>query len=70
MWVATLAEELASMPAGAVRSMLKVIVGGREKSLEQLLIDERQAVQENRGSADSKEGMMAFLEKRKPVFNQ
>jgi enoyl-CoA hydratase len=24
----------------------------------------------NRGSADSQEGMRAFLEKRKPVFNQ
>ena len=24
----------------------------------------------NRGSADAQEGMRAFLEKRKPVFNQ
>lgn len=65
-----LAHELAAMPARAVRSMLKVVVGGRERSLDELISAERAAVLENRGSADSREGMQAFLEKRKPIFNQ
>ena len=65
-----LAKELASMPAQAVRSMLGVIVGGEDKTLDELLLAERKAVLENRGTADSKEGMLAFMEKRTPVFNQ
>ena len=65
-----LAQELASMPAGAVRSMLKVIVGSRERSLEDLLQAEREAVHATRGSADAREGMQAFMEKRKPIFNR
>ena len=31
---------------------------------------ERVAVNANRGTADSKEGMMSFMQKRNPVFNQ
>jgi enoyl-CoA hydratase/carnithine racemase len=65
-----LAEELAAQPAGAVRSMLKLIVDGQEKPLEELLEAEKMAVQENRGSPDAIEGRKAFLEKRKPLFNQ
>lgn len=65
-----MAQHLADMPAGAVRSMLRVIVGGADKPLDVLLAEERRAVQENRGSADSAEGMRAFLEKRRPVFNR
>jgi enoyl-CoA hydratase len=66
----TLAHELAKQPAAAVRSMLKVIVGSEDKSLNELLTAERAAVKENRGTADAKEGMMAFMQKREPVFNQ
>ncbi len=65
-----LATELAAMPAMAVRSMLGVIVGSEERSLEELIQLEREAVLDNMGTADAMEGMMAFLEKRKPVFNQ
>ena len=65
-----LARELAAQPAQAVRSMLQVIVGSEDRSLDELLQLEREAVVANRGTADSKEGMMAFLEKRTPVFNQ
>jgi len=65
-----LAHELAGQPAGAVRSMLKVIVGSEDKSLDQLLTAERAAIKVNRGTADAKEGMMAFMQKRAPVFNQ
>ena len=65
-----LAHTLTTMPAGSVRSMLQVIVDGREKPLEELIQAERQAVIDNRGTADAREGMLAFLEKRDPVFNQ
>jgi enoyl-CoA hydratase/carnithine racemase len=65
-----LAHELAQQPAGAVRSMLSVIVGSENRSLNQLLAAERTAVNANRGTPDSHEGMMAFLEKREPVFNR
>ena len=65
-----LAQTLSDMPAQAVRSMLKVIVDGREKTLTELIEAEKIAVLENRGTPDSQEGMRAFLEKRDPVFNQ
>lgn len=65
-----LAHELASQPAQAVRSMLDLIVGSDEKTLEQLLQAERKAVLDNMGTPDAQEGILAFLEKRKPVFNQ
>lgn len=65
-----LARELAAMPAGSVRAMMGLIVGGEEKPLQELIDAEQRAVAANRGSADSREGMQAFLEKRKPVFNQ
>ncbi len=65
-----LGEELASQPAQAVRGMLNTIVGFETKTLAESLQDERDTVRANRGTADAQEGMRAFLEKRKPVFNQ
>jgi enoyl-CoA hydratase len=65
-----LGQELAAKPAGPVRSMLGLIVGGAEKSLDELLSAERQAIKDNRNTPDSREGMAAFLEKRDPVFNR
>jgi enoyl-CoA hydratase len=65
-----LAGELAAQPAQAVRSMLELIVGSEDKSLEELLQAERRAVKATLASADAREGMMAFLEKRKPEFNK
>ena len=65
-----LAHELAAQPALAVKGMLQTIVGFEERTLEESLADERKAVLETMGSADAREGMMAFLEKRQPVFNK
>ena len=65
-----LAEELAEMPALAVQGMLEAIVGSEHKTLAESIADERRAIHKTRGSADSAEGMRAFLEKRKPQFNQ
>ena len=50
--------------------MLDVIVGCETKTLEQSMADEMAAVAANRGTADAMEGIRAFMEKRKPVFNQ
>lgn len=65
-----LAEELASMPRLAVKAVLDCVIGYESKSLAESLADERRAVHTNARTADAKEGMMAFIEKRKPVFNQ
>ncbi|MBJ38125.1 MAG: crotonase [Gammaproteobacteria bacterium] len=65
-----LGQELAAAPAAAVRAMMGVIIDGEDKPLEDLINAEQAAVKANRGSPDSAEGMRAFMEKRKPVFNQ
>ena len=65
-----LAHELAAQPALAVRAVLEVVVNSQDRSLEELLLAERKAVKATLGSPDCQEGMRAFLEKRKPVFNQ
>ena len=65
-----LARELAYMPSGAVAGVLEAIVGSGEKSLEEGIAAERRAVVACAGTADSKEGMRAFIEKRPPRFHQ
>lgn len=65
-----LATELASMPAVAVGAMLQCIVGAEGKTLAESIADERRAVHATMGTADQAEGMAAFLEKRRPVFNR
>ena len=65
-----LALDLAAQPATAIAGMLNVIVNSDEKTLDQLLKDERRAVMATMGTVDQKEGIQAFMEKRKPVFNQ
>ena len=65
-----LAEELAAMPRLAVKAILGCLVGAETKTLDQSLRDERAAVHATQNTPDQVEGIMAFLEKRKPVFNQ
>ncbi len=65
-----LAQELAAMPAQAVEGVLRCVVSAAEKSLEEALAEERRAVMATMGTPDQQEGMRAFLEKRKPRFNQ
>jgi len=65
-----LAFELAKMPAAAVEGMLRCVVGAGEKSLAQGIAEERRAVLSTMGTPDQKEGIQAFLEKRKPRFNR
>jgi enoyl-CoA hydratase len=65
-----LARELADMPAIAVAGMLRCIVGAGDKPLAEGIGEERRAVLATMGTPDQREGMMAFLEKRRPRFNQ
>ncbi|MEM9878472.1 MAG: enoyl-CoA hydratase/isomerase family protein [Pseudomonadota bacterium] len=65
-----LAEELAAMPRLAVKAMMGCIVGHETKTLEQSIADERAAIHATFDTSDRREGFNAFVEKRKPVFNQ
>ena len=65
-----LAVELAAQPRLAVRAMLLSLHDSEDKTLDELLAAERVGVHATMGSADATEGIMAFLEKRRPVFNQ
>jgi enoyl-CoA hydratase len=65
-----LAAELAEKPALAVAGVLRCVVGAGEKSLADGIAEERRAVQATMGTADQREGIRAFLEKRRPRFNQ
>jgi len=65
-----LAAELAEMPAIAVREMLRCVVGAAEKSLAEGIAEERRAVLATMGTPDQREGIQAFLEKRRPRFNR
>jgi enoyl-CoA hydratase/carnithine racemase len=65
-----LAQELAAMPSVAVAGVLRTVVSVADSSLDQALAEERRWVLKTMGTADQREGMRAFLEKRKPVFNQ
>ncbi len=65
-----LARELAEMPAIAVAEMLRCVVGVGDQPLAAGIAAERQAVLATIGTPDQSEGMYAFLEKRRPRFNQ
>jgi enoyl-CoA hydratase len=64
-----LAAELAEMPALAVGEMIRCIVGAGERSLAESIAEERRAVLATMGTPDQREGIRAFLEKRKPRFH-
>ena len=68
--VQELGDELAKQPRLAVKGMLDTLVGFETKTLQQSIEDERAAVHLTQGTPDAKEGMLAFLEKRDPKFNQ
>jgi len=65
-----LAVELAAQPRLAVEAVLHSLHDSEDKTLDELLAAERAGVHATMGTADATEGIMAFLEKRRPVFNQ
>jgi enoyl-CoA hydratase len=65
-----LAVELAAQPKLAVKAMLNSLHDSEDKTLDELLAAERVGVHVTMGTPDAREGILAFLEKRTPVFNQ
>jgi enoyl-CoA hydratase len=64
----SLAQELASGPSIAIGGVLRAVVGSADKTLDEALAAEREAVMRTMGTRDQAEGMRAFMEKRKPNF--
>jgi enoyl-CoA hydratase len=63
-----IAKTIASMPPVAVMQIKEVTLAGQDASLEAAMMLERKAFQLLFSTTDQKEGMRAFLEKRKPEF--
>ena len=64
-----LAAQIAAMPPLAVAQIKEVLIAGQDTSLEAALMLERKAFQLLFASADRKEGMQAFLDKRAAQFS-
>jgi enoyl-CoA hydratase/carnithine racemase len=64
-----LAHELSNMPPYSVAGVLRCVVGAEHATLEQALAEERRAVHRVSSGKHQAEGMLAFLEKRKPDFS-
>jgi enoyl-CoA hydratase/carnithine racemase len=62
------AQEIAAMPAISVLQIKELVNAGLNAPLETALLLERKAFQLQFATRDQKEGMKAFLEKRKPVY--
>jgi enoyl-CoA hydratase/carnithine racemase len=65
-----LGEELAAQPRLAVKGVLDTVVNFDSKTLNESIEDEKQASKNTLDTPDWQEGMAAFTEKRRPVFNQ
>jgi enoyl-CoA hydratase len=63
-----IAKTIASMPPLAVLQIKETVLAGQDASLETAMLLERKAFQLLFATNDQKEGMRAFLEKRKPEF--
>jgi enoyl-CoA hydratase len=64
----TLARSIAALPPLAARKIKELVLQGSDLTLDAGLALERHAFQLMFGTADQKEGMQAFLEKRPPRF--
>ena len=63
-----IAQEIAAMPAISIMQIKEIINAGLNAPLETALMLERKAFQLQFATRDQKEGMRAFIEKRKPKF--
>jgi enoyl-CoA hydratase len=64
-----LASTIAAMPPLAVMQIKETVLAGQDASLDTAMMLERKAFQLLFATSDQKEGMRAFLEKRKPEFH-
>jgi enoyl-CoA hydratase/carnithine racemase len=62
------AASIAALPPLAVMQIKEAVLAGQDASIDAALLIERKAFQLLFSTADQKEGMRAFLEKRKPEF--
>lgn len=63
-----LAREIAAMPPISIKQIKEIVNAGLNAPLETALMLERKAFQLQFATRDQKEGMKAFLEKRKPIY--
>ena len=63
-----IAREIAAMPPISIMQIKEMVNAGLNAPLETALMLERKAFQLQFATRDQKEGMQAFLEKRKPKF--
>ena len=63
----SMAQEIATNPPLAVKA-IKTLQNGFDPALHQVIVTEHQANSPLRGTADQKEAVQAFLEKRQPEF--
>jgi enoyl-CoA hydratase len=63
-----IAREIAALPPIAIKEIKRVVKAGLDVALDEALKLEQEAYEQLYATADQKEGMRAFLEKRKPKF--
>jgi enoyl-CoA hydratase/carnithine racemase len=63
-----IARDISAMPAISIMQIKEIINAGLNAPLDTALMLERKAFQLQFATRDQKEGMRAFLEKRKPKF--
>lgn len=63
-----LAREISQLPPLAIAQIKEIVLAGQDMPLDAALLLERKAYQLLFASHDQKEGMQAFIEKRRPVF--
>jgi len=63
-----IAREIAAMPPIGIQQIKEIVNAGLNAPLETALMLERKALLLQFATRDQKEGMRAFLEKRKPTF--
>ncbi len=64
-----MARDIAKLPPLAIEQTKEVLIQGQDASLEAAMSLERKAMQLLFAGEDQKEGMRAFLEKRKPTYS-
>lgn len=64
------AQQLAEKPAGALRACKALMTRAQQSEVERAMREEVMVISERLESAETKEALSAFLEKRKPDFSR